>query len=759
MPFGTPNKSGTRRAVIRANRPDTFHQWLAQHRADGSLASLWLALAFVAGAAAILSLRGDVVAFKPGQYAPHDITARVEFTFHDQDDYADAQAQARLLQPRVYRELVGLPAQVEQRLLELPRRVTGLNEAELPADLAGIIEGATLTRVREIAADPRQRSDYEQAVREYAETLRKLDLVLLPDEQRLAEVDRAIIVPRRGSIRGDETYAPRMQDELMGRLARAVETHFAGVLAPAVLRLTARWAAPTHELDAAATAQAQNLAAANVPPTAGDRRYALHQVIVPRGEIRDKDFQILRAEARAYRKQQDAAGWLSWGGTLLIVTLLTAMLCTYVVQFQPRIVRNHARALSVVGLMLASLLVAQLSGIGSSPIYVFGLAPTLLVAMIMAIVYDRRFAVGVGTVHALLVTLGLNEGVGFTLILLAGLVTACVMLDEVRTRSKLVEVGGLAAVAMIVATIAAGMLRLDPMAYSFRNSLHAGAAGLGVGFIVLGILPFIERAFRITTAMTLLELADSSQPLLRRIASEAPGTWNHSQQVAAMAEEAAEAIGANSLLCRVGAYYHDAGKINKPEYFVENQQDGVNRHQTISPSVSVLIIIGHVKDGIELAREYNLPTSLFPFIQQHHGTTLVEFFYDRALRQNDPEMHEVSETQYRYPGPKPKSREIAIVMLADCCESAARAMSEPTPTRIESLVNDLAMKRLLDGQLDECDMTMRELELVKRSLIKSLLGFYHGRVAYPSTSVTQAAGSTAVVTASTDQSPPAARSA
>jgi hypothetical protein len=269
-----------------------------------------------------------------------------------------------------------------------------------------------------------------------------------------------------------------------------------------------------------------------------------------------------------------------------------------------------------------------------------------------------------------------------------------------------------------------------------RNALHAGAAGFGVGFVVLGILPFIEKAFRITTAMTLLEMADSSLPLLRRLATEAPGTWNHSQQVAALAEEAAEAIGANSLLCRVGSYYHDVGKINKPEYFVENQQDGVNRHQTISPSVSVLIIIGHVKDGVELAREYNLPTSLFPFIQQHHGTTLVEFFYDRAMKQADPQLHAVSEMQYRYPGPKPKSREIAIVMLADGCESAARALSEPTAPRIEALVDDLAMKRLLDGQFDECDLTLRDLELVKRSLIKSLLGIYHGRIAYPSTATT-----------------------
>jgi cyclic-di-AMP phosphodiesterase PgpH len=205
--------------------------------------------------------------------------------------------------------------------------------------------------------------------------------------------------------------------------------------------------------------------------------------------------------------------------------------------------------------------------------------------------------------------------------------------------------------------------------------------------------------------------------------------------VATLAEEAAEAIGCNALLCRVAAYYHDVGKIHKADYFVENQGDGENRHLNLSPSVSLLIIVGHVKDGVELAREYNLPTSIIPFIQQHHGTTLVEFFYHQAMtRQGQPGAENeaaVAETQYRYPGPKPKTKEIAILMLADAAESACRAMTDSAPARIEAIVHELAMKRLLDGQFDECDLTMRDLEQVERSLIKTLLGIFHGRIAYP----------------------------
>ena len=285
---------------------------------------------------------------------------------------------------------------------------------------------------------------------------------------------------------------------------------------------------------------------------------------------------------------------------------------------------------------------------------------------------------------------------------------------------------------------AVGAMQMEPIRFIGDNALQVGGGGLFAGFIVLGILPFIEKAFRITTSMTLLELADASQPLLRRLALEAPGTYNHSLQVATLSEAAADAIGSNSLLCRVGSYYHDIGKINKPDYFVENQMDGENRHLNLSPSLSLRIILSHVKDGVELAREYSLPTSLLPIIQQHHGTTLVEYFYHQAMnqqdQQSDADAAQLNDAEYRYPGPKPKSKESAVVMLADAVESCARAMSEPTPARIETIVHELAMKRLHDGQFDECDLTMRDLERIERSLAKTLQGIYHGRIAYPSTS-------------------------
>ena len=316
---------------------------------------------------------------------------------------------------------------------------------------------------------------------------------------------------------------------------------------------------------------------------------------------------------------------------MLVAGILTFVLAAYIARYQRRCIRNHARALAMGGLLLAMLLLTQLAGIGNKSLIIFGIAPTIVAAMILTIAYDQRFAFGVATIHAIIVTIALDQGIDSFLVLWVGVLTACYLLDDIRTRIKLIEVGGYTCLAMVVATAAVGAVEMQPYPFVARNCLFVAAAGFAAGFIVLGILPFIEKAFRITTGMTLLELADASQPLLRRLALEAPGTYAHSLSVATLAEAAAESIHANSLLCRVASYYHDVGKIHKPDYFVENQNAGdKNRHLNLSPMLSLRIIQAHVKDGVELAREYNLPTSIFPIIEQHHGTTLVEYFYSKA---------------------------------------------------------------------------------------------------------------------------------
>jgi hypothetical protein len=265
------------------------------------------------------------------------------------------------------------------------------------------------------------------------------------------------------------------------------------------------------------------------------------------------------------------------------------------------------------------------------------------------------------------------------------------------------------------------------------DALWRAGWGLMAGFFLGGLLPFVEKGFGIVTGISLLELGDINHPLLQELVRRAPGTHNHSVTVGTLAEAAADRVHANGLLVRIGAYFHDIGKMLKPDYFVENQAGAANRHANLNPAMSTLIIIGHVKDGCELARQHHLPRPIIDLIEQHHGTTLVEYFYHEAARRNDgnPDSPYVHESAFRYPGPKPQTREAGVLMIADAVESASRTLSEPTPARIEGLVSDLIRKRLEDGQFDECGLTLKQIAEIRDSLVKSLNGIYHGRVKYP----------------------------
>jgi putative nucleotidyltransferase with HDIG domain len=354
--------------------------------------------------------------------------------------------------------------------------------------------------------------------------------------------------------------------------------------------------------------------------------------------------------------------------------------------------------------------------------------------VIVAIAYNQRFAMAIAVLQCLLIAVVLELPAGLMLAVLAGCVVAVAQLREVRQRFALIRMGAVSGLVIAVGVFAALLSGAQMVEGLYKavatEALWALAGATVVGFFVLGVLPFIERAFKVTTAMTLLELGDMNHPLLKRLAQQAPGTFNHSLTLATIAEGAAEAIGANGLLARVGAYFHDCGKLNKPEYFIENQAGGPNKHAKLSPAMSLLIIVGHVKDGIEMAREYHLPPVINHFIESHHGTTLVEYFFHAAKkRQNEDD--QPSEIEFRYPGPKPRTRETAILLLCDSVEAAIRTMPDPNPRRIEQFVHQMAMKRLMDGQFADSPITLAELSTIEEAITKSLCGIYHGRIAYP----------------------------
>ncbi len=271
-------------------------------------------------------------------------------------------------------------------------------------------------------------------------------------------------------------------------------------------------------------------------------------------------------------------------------------------------------------------------------------------------------------------------------------------------------------------------LKLTPMADLWRHSGLAILNGFLSPILTIGLLPLFESTFGLTTDITLLELSDLNRPLLKRLALEAPGTYHHSIMIGTLAEEAAKSINGNSLLARVGSYYHDIGKMLKPEYFVENQMGAKNKHEKLAPSMSALILEAHVKEGKELAEKNGLPDCIIEFITGHHGKGVMSYFYDKAKK---AEGEEANIDEYRYPGPKPITKEVAIVMLADSVEAASRTLEDPTPARIRGLVRKIFSAKFESGDLEDCDLTLNDLHLIEESFIRILTGIFHRRIAYP----------------------------
>ncbi len=466
-----------------------------------------------------------------------------------------------------------------------------------------------------------------------------------------------------------------------------------------------------------------------------------------------RELPILRAEYDAWVAQitwgETVAHGLAFCGMIAAVYLLCGFYLYY--QFDRTIITNTTKLARLLGLVVVVFFLCWLT---SPDPWRAEIVPIVLCAMTATIAFGKQVALLITCCIALCFTLSSGYDLAQFVMLWSGACASALLLGRIRTRTKLIYVGLAAGLVVAATNFGADMvlgklhvvpieapvgtvvatpgtwLRLLPLLAT--ESARLGGFTLLAGALMTGLLPFTERIFGVQTDLSLLELGDASHPLLRQLAQRAPGTYNHSINVAAIAEAAADSIGAHGLLTRVGAYFHDIGKMFKPNYFVENQGQSGNCHDTLQPAMSTLVIIAHVKDGADLARQHHLPKQIIDFIEQHHGTTLVEHFYREATKrsQSDPNKEEVSETSFRYPGPKPQTLETAVLMLADSVESASRTLVEPTSSRIQNLVEQLAMKKLLDGQFDECGLTLQQLDRLKASLVKSLTAIYHGRVKY-----------------------------
>lgn len=420
--------------------------------------------------------------------------------------------------------------------------------------------------------------------------------------------------------------------------------------------------------------------------------------------------------------------WAKIFGLALLVLAMLALGLIYMYLFKRDIWNNDA-LLALLGLIIiVNLLLAKLLALIPNPLFGF-MIPVAAGSMLVAILLNTHLAILFTIVMAVLVGLIVGGELSYVLVAIIGGLVGTFSVSRLNQRSQLTRAGLLVAGANMVTIVGLGLYGLRSWQEVSLGAILGIINGVLAAVLTIGLLPYLENSFNLTTAIKLLEITNPNHPLLKKLLLEAPGTYHHSILVGNLGEAAAEAVGADALLVRAGAYYHDVGKLKRPYFFIENQVLKENPHDKLSPSLSALIIISHVKDGLELAQKYHLPRAIRDIIAQHHGTCLTGFFYHRA--QEAAKDQKVAEDDFRYPGPKPQTKEAAIVMLADTVEAAVRSLAKPTPNRIEGMVHKLIKERLHTGQLDECDLTFRDLDIIAQAFVQVLTGIFHHRIEYP----------------------------
>ena len=488
---------------------------------------------------------------------------------------------------------------------------------------------------------------------------------------------------------------------------------------------------PNLILDEQETKKRKDKAVHDVPTTSGFV-YKNQRIVDSHEIVTQEIYQKLRSLAIALKERSSQRGgfyhFLFLLGEYIFSFLVVLVLGLYIYYYRPKLFRDNKLLLLITTVLLLQFFLAIL--VGEVLRWNYTAIPITVAPMLLSMLLDAPIAF-IGTVITSVV-IGASQGNNFYLSLMTFIVgtIALFSVQKIRNRGQMFRAMLYITLGYALVNFSHGFVHYEPFStmvkmfffYQVPNAILAPTAI----FLLIGVF---ERFFDVTTDITLLELSDLNHPLLKKLSVEAPGTFHHSIIVGNLAEAAAKEVGANSLLARVGCYYHDIGKMVRPEYFVENQSGTVSKHENLTPTMSALILVQHVKAGLELAEQYKLPRAVKQFIPEHHGTSLMEYFYQKAREVMNPK--DINEADFRYPGPKPQSKETAIAMLADTIEAAARSLTNPTPQRIRTLVENLIQKRFQEGQLDECDLTLRDLNRIKEAFIPILMGIHHIRIEYP----------------------------
>jgi len=683
---------------------DKFKDW-EKNVSPGLKKAFWgILFLLIISAMFTVNLIPNQIDLKVGQVSRNDIIASKTMTFTDQEKTEELKRIAASSAPRVYEEDNTADNVIREK-------IHGLFAA-----------------VRIKAEKPEaQEEAIIQLKKEYGEEISDKTIALLIEDplnirDRLEEEAISILDSKLGERILPEDLL-RVKDELA---QEAMEMDLSKEYRLALANILENMIRPNMTPNEEATRKKRQEVVEQVEPVRLTVRQG--EVIVRKGDVvTEDDIKIL--EALGLMKTR--VKYLNIIGMIIIILSITIIANYYFVRYKPKFMQEQKNLIFLELMVVIILVIAKIINYFQIS-YLIYLVPVAMASILTAVLINTDIAVMLTVFLSLLVGLVFNNDFNVVISSFIGGLVGIFSVARVNQRNDLVRAGFNVSGVLVIVILGLTMnMAFSNWIYILWSILIGVLNGILVAILANGLLPYLENTFGMTSSVKLLELSNPSQPLLKKLLVEAPGTYHHSVIVGNLAETAADNIGANSLLTRVGANYHDIGKIKRPYFFTDNQFGGGNPHDKLSPNLSSLIIKSHVKDGVEMAREYNLPESIIDIIKEHHGTNLISFFYQDAMKDNKHDS--VEESDFHYDGPKPQSRESAIIMLADIVEASLRSkqFNKGNHNRIEGIVRELIREKLTEGQLDESELTLKDLDIIVDSFVKVLTGIYHQRVDYP----------------------------
>ncbi len=721
----------------KLNRTNTIKEFFGRHETI----SVLLIVAFIVAALASMFLspqlyqrsihEGDV-ALKD-IYAPYDLVYQWEI-----DEKKTSEARQAAVSEVPYSLLRDFASEKESRskIEKFFKLLEEQNELEVSlsdkvAGVKSLLEEDISDKNIRVLLDHEDPEAAKEAIFNISEKTFVIGIISEGDLKWLNEagVEKVAIVDK--ALNGENYRKPN--ELLRGRRVKEMAQDYAGrqfegdrKTAAAVTSIVVEYLSPNLKLDEKKTEAEKEVVRKKVPPVYRNWTIKKNELMVEKGKRVNARHIAQLSQLRRFLQPGKSPKFLF--GVLLLFALLSgiAFINMMFSRGSDFLIDTKNIAITLLN-MFFIILIADFIMRSPQPSYFI---PMASMAMMICLLVGFSVAFMSTLVMSILIALLIGGNIELALVMIVGSVVGMFLIKDVRRRTDILLAGLFVGVAKFLGIVCVGLINDMAVNVFIKDGMWGIASGVLSGFIVMGLLPVFEHFFHVPTNISLLELSDLNHPLLKELAIKAPGTYHHSMMVGNLAEAACDSVGANSLLARVGSYYHDIGKVSKAEYFSENEMGAGSKHSKLTPQMSALIIAKHVKEGVETAKKHNLNSTIVDFISQHHGDSLIAFFYQKAL-EKAAEGEIVEEANFRYPGPRPATKERAIVLLADAVEASSRSLDEPTPASIRNLVKKIINNKFIDGQLEGCDLTLKDIQKIVDSFVRVLMGIFHTRLSYP----------------------------